>query len=229
MRTWKNDAELFTTIKKKLFVALVGDILDQMGYKNQFLSPNLKPISSDMVIIGRSMTVLEADSFSDSTNSKNEVLNNSFGLMFEALDNLKKNEIYICTGGFHDYALWGGLMSTRALKCGSNGAVLHGYHRDTNEIKKLNFPVISFGSYAKDQKGRGKVIDYRVPIMLDGVKIEDGDIVYGDLDGTLIIPKKAEEEVFIKALEKAKDEKLVLKALENGMTSVEAYKKFGVL
>jgi len=229
MRTWKNDTELFSTVKKKLFVALVGDILDQMGYENQFLSPNLKPISSDMVIIGRSMTVLEADSFSDSTNSKNEVLNNSFGLMFEALDNLKKNEIYICTGGFHNYALWGGLMSTRALKCGSNGAVLHGYHRDTNEIKKLDFPVISFGSYAKDQKGRGKVIDYRVPIMLDGVKIEDGDIVYGDLDGTLIIPKKVEEEVFIRALKKAKDEKLVLKALENGMTSVEAYKKFGVL
>ncbi len=77
--------------------------------------------------------------------------------MFEALDDLKPGEVYLCAGGSPSYALWGGLMSTRAIACGAAGAVLHGYHRDTAEILRLGFPVASFGSYAQDQGPRGKV------------------------------------------------------------------------
>lgn len=224
---WKNDNELFALIKKKLFVALVGDILDQEGYTNQFLPPKIKPISDKMIILGRAMPVLEADFFTDDIKSNYEASNKTFGYMFEALDSLKENEIYICSGSSFDYALWGGLMSTRAIKCGSSGAVLNGYHRDTDEIKRLNFPLASCGGYAKDQNGRGKVIDFRVPIKFGDVIVNNGDIVYGDLDGILIVPKKVENDIFQKAFEKAKTEKIMLKALEKGMSSCEAFEKFG--
>ncbi|MCG8580048.1 MAG: RraA family protein, partial [Bacteroidales bacterium] len=60
MATWKNDKELFSIAKKELFVALVGDVLDKLGYQHQFLSPGLKPVRDDFVVIGRAMTVLEA-------------------------------------------------------------------------------------------------------------------------------------------------------------------------
>jgi regulator of RNase E activity RraA len=86
--------------------------------------------------------------------------------MLEALDDLKPNEVYICTGGSPRYALWGELMSIRAMHCGAAGAVLDGYSRDTRGILKLGFPTFSHGSYAQDQNPRGKVVDYRVPIVI---------------------------------------------------------------
>ncbi|MGF1744203.1 RraA family protein, partial [Vibrio minamisatsumaniensis] len=223
---WNNDQELFQLAKDKLFVALVGDILDQLGYQHQFLSPNLKPLRNDMVIIGRAMTVLEADFFGDHK-GHSALSNKPFGRMFEALDDLKENEVYICSGSSHRYALWGGLMSTRAIQCGAAGAIVHGFHRDTNEIEHLNFPIASFGSYAQDQGVRGKVIDWRIPIEVDGVLINDGDILFGDRDGILVVPKDVEVEAFKGAFEKAEGENQVLLALQNGMTTVDAYNKFG--
>src|SRR4051794_33994641 len=73
------------------------------------------------------MPVLEADFFTERTSGKNPLSSKPFGLMFEALDDLAPDEIYICAGGSHRYALWGGLMSTRALQCGAAGAVVHGF------------------------------------------------------------------------------------------------------
>ena len=226
---WNSDDELFTMAKERLFVALVGDTLDKMGHQHQFLSPKLKPIQSKMVIIGRAMPVLEADFFSEKSNGHASITSVPFGLMFKALDDLKKNEVYICAGSSHRYALWGGLMSTRALQCGAAGAVVHGYHRDSNEIEHLGFPVASFGSYAQDQGMRGKVVDWRIPIEVDGVRVNNGDVIFGDRDGVLVIPEGIVDEAFSGAFEKAKGENRVLKALKGGMSTEEAYEKFGIM
>ncbi|CFR25987.1 RraA family protein [Yersinia kristensenii] len=226
---WPNDEVLFSQTREKLFVALVGDILDTMGLKHQFLHQQLKPVETGMVILGRAMPVLEADYFHESYEGNNPLSSKPFGLMFHALDDLKKNEVYICSGGSHRYAQFGGLMATRAIACGAAGAVVHGFHRDTNEILNLNFPVASFGSYAQDQGPRGKVVDWRVPIELDGIKVMPGDVIYGDRDGILVIPAEAVEEAFQGAFEKAKGENKVLVALKNGMTTVDAYEKFGIM
>ncbi len=227
---WSNDQELFSIMKDYLFTGVIGDIMDKMGYLNQFLSPQIKPLRADMLITGRAMTVLEADVFNEiSGSSNNPLLNKPFGLMLEALDDLKKDEVYICTGSSPTYALWGELMSTRAMKLGSNGAVVNGYSRDTNGILNLNFPTFSYGSYAQDQGPRGKVIDFRVEIEMNGVRIKPGDIVFGDIDGVLIIPKEIENEVIEGALEKAMGEKTVQQAIENGMGAKEAFDKFGIM
>ena len=60
---WKTDAELFALVRRELFVAAVGDVLDKLGFLHQFLDPKLKPIDPAMVLIGRAMPVLEADYF----------------------------------------------------------------------------------------------------------------------------------------------------------------------
>jgi regulator of RNase E activity RraA len=230
MKLWKDDKQLFEIAKSELFTALVGDTLDKLGYLNQFLSPAIKPLHPDMVVIGRAMTVLESDTYGEvHDNSKNAALKKPFGIMFEALDSLNENEVYICSGSSPRYALWGGLMSTRALKLGAAGAVVDGYSRDTNEIESLNFPTFSIGSYAQDQGPRGKVIDYNVPIEFNGIGVNPGDIVYGDRDGVLIIPQEIEREAFEGAIEKARGEQLVKKALEDGMSTVDAFKKFGIM
>jgi regulator of RNase E activity RraA len=227
---WQNDNELFELTKSELFTALVGDVLDKMGFLHQFLPPQVKPLDPKMVVIGRAMPALEADIFEEQVrDTKLSLMQKPFGLMFEALDQLQENEVYICTGSSHTYALWGGLMSTRALKLKAAGAVVNGMSRDTNEILRLNFPTFSCGTYAQDQGPRGKVIDYRVPIEWSGIRINPGDIIFGDRDGVIVVPKALEEEAFTLALEKARGEKLVLKALQEGMSTVEAFNKFGIM
>jgi len=85
------------------------------------------------------------------------------------------------------------------------------------------------GGYAQDQGVRGKVIDYAIPIELGGICINSGDIVFGDRDGVLIIPKQVEEESFVGAIKKARDENIVRKTLLEGISSVEAFEKYKIM
>ncbi|MEM7345334.1 MAG: RraA family protein, partial [Chloroflexota bacterium] len=125
--------------------------------------------------------------------------------------------------------LWGGLMTIRAQVLESAGVVADGYIRDTHEILDLGFPTFAYGSFAQDQGSRGKVVDYRVPIEIQGIRITPGDLIFGDVDGVCIIPRDAEEAVFTAALEKARGEQTVKKAIEGGMSAREAFDTYGIL
>jgi regulator of RNase E activity RraA len=224
MPTWGNDARLFALAREELFTAVVGDVMDTLGLSHQFLPPQVQPLRADMIVVGRAMPVLEADIGDEPPASEER-----FGLMFEALDDLREHEVYVCTGASATYALWGELMSRRAIRLKAAGAVLNGYCRDTRGILALNFPTFAFGSYAQDQGPRGKVIDYRVAVEIGGTKIEPADIVFGDRDGVCVIPRRNEEEVFAKAIEKVRGERLVARAIEDGMSSAAAFRKFGIM
>jgi regulator of RNase E activity RraA len=225
-----SDREAFASARRELFSAVIGDVMDTMGLQRQFLSPAIVPLDRSMVVCGRAMTVLEADISAESVaGSVNPLSARPFGLMMEALDDLKTGEVYICTGASPRYALWGELMSVRAIKCGAAGAVVDGYSRDTRAVLALGFPTFSHGSYAQDQGLRGKVIDFRIPIQIGQARVAPGDIVFGDLDGVCVVPRAAEEEVLAGAFEKARKEKTVRKALEEGMPSKAAFEKFGIL
>ena len=229
-RLWTDDTGLFALARTELFTAVVGDIMDKLGAQRQFLPPQIRPLRGDMVTIGRAMTVLEADVFSEKpAGGRNPLLQKPFGLMLEALDDLKPNEIYVCTGASPAYALWGELMSTRALRCGAVGAIVDGYSRDTRGILALGFPTFSYGPYAQDQAPRGKVVDFRVPLQIGDVRIQPGDILFGDIDGVCAVPRALERVVFTKALEKARGEKVVQKAIAAGMRAKTAFDKFGIM
>jgi regulator of RNase E activity RraA len=227
MMHWNNDDELFSLIKKELFTAVVGDMMDTMGFQQQFLPPQILPLNDSMVLAGRAMTVLEQDTPSSPDNDL--LKRKPFGLMLEALDDLKRNEIYVCTGASPAYALWGELMTARAVKLGAAGAVVNGYIRDKKSIVDGPFPVFSYGSYAQDQAPRGKVVDFRIPIEMLGVTIQVGDILVGDMDGVCVVPQEIEREVFVKALEKARGEKVVKKAIMDGMSAKKAFEAYGIL
>jgi len=227
---WKDDDELFALMRTHLFPAVVGDILDAMGFLRQFLHPQIQPVASHMVVAGRAMPVLEMLCFSAvEEQGKLDVSRKPSGLLFEALDDLQRNEVYVATGCAPQFALWGGLMTTRAMHLKAAGAVLDGYSRDTNEVLELGLPVFSYGGYAQDQGPRGTVVDWRIGVEINAVRINPGDIVFGDRDGVLIIPKEAEEEAIRRALEKASTENKVRDAIQNGMSTVDAFKTFGVM
>ena len=230
MIPWKTDAELFSIARNELFTSVVGDVMDKLQLQRQFLPPTIRPLRADMVVIGRAMPVLSVDVGQERVSgTANPLMEKPFGLMLEALDDLRENEVYVSTGSSPRNALWGDLMSTRARKLGAVGAVVNGYSRDTHAVLDLNFPTFSYGSYGQDAGPRSKVVDFRLPVEIGGVFIEPGDVAFGDIDGVCIIPRKAEAEVFQKALEKARGEKLVKRALEEGSSAVSAFQKYGIM
>jgi regulator of RNase E activity RraA len=227
---WKSDEELFALARRELFPAVVGDVMDKLGLLRQFLPPSIRPLRDDMVVLGRAMPVLEADVFGETGDGHgSETMRQPFGLMFRALDDLRVNEVYVCTGASPRYALWGELMSTRAMRLGGVGAVLDGFSRDTAGILQLGFPTFSYGGYAQDQGPRGKVIDFRVPLEIGGVRVDPGDILFGDRDGVCVIPRQGEEEALRRALEKVRGEQLVRQALEAGDSASDAFARFGIM
>jgi len=230
MTLWKNDEELFSLIRRELFTCVVGDVMDKLELQHQFLPPQIRPLRADMVLVGRAMPVLAVDVFTEKVmGSANKLMAKPFGLMLEALDDLHANEIYVSTGSSPRNALWGELMSIRARKLGSTGAVLNGYSRDTKAILDLNFPTFSWGPYGQDSSPRYKVVDFRVPLEIGAVRLHPGDILFGDIDGVCLIPIQAANEVFAKAIEKVRGEKLVRKALEDGSSAVAAFEKHGIM
>jgi len=217
----RTDRELFEEMRTHLFAAIIGDVLDLHGYHRQFLMPECRPLSPAMVVCGRAMTVYEADI--------TEPVDPPFGLMLKALDSLKQDEVYLASGASPSYALWGELMSTAARARGAAGAVLAGYTRDTTGILEMNFPVFCYGSYAQDQKGRGHVVDFRIPLEIHGVKVNPGDIVFGDVDGVVILPQEVESIVVAEALEQVKKEKTAKTLLLGGASAESVFGQTGVL
>lgn len=234
MASWKNNEELFALIREKLYTPVVGDILDQMGYTHQFLPAAIRPLTAlvppNMVgtfesdkrnkLVGWACTILENDIYAPAKKP--------FGYLTESLDQLRPGEVYVATGA-HNSALWGELLTATSRTRGAVGAVLDGCTRDTPQVLEQNFPVFCTGCWAQDSSVRTYVCDYRCTIEIGQVTIHDGDLIFGDVDGVLVVPKEIVEPVMEKALEKAAGEKLVRQAIEGGMSATDAFAKFGIL
>ena len=224
---WQGDSQLFSLIQEELYTAVIGDICDQFGLRRQFLAPNIRSLhlhsEKHRILVGRAMTVLEVRVSSELPSV------GPFGKMLEALDNIREGEVYVCAGSDPSFATIGELMCTAMLKRGAAGAVTDGAVRDTTGILSLDFPVFCTGSYGQDQRGRGIVLDYRVPIEINGVVVNDGDLIVGDVDGVIAIPSSMERQVIGLSLNKARGEKTVKKAILEGLSASEAFERYGIL
>jgi regulator of RNase E activity RraA len=219
--TWNDDNELLKLIRAELYTPVVGDILDALGCYHQFLPQPIRSLNPTHVVAGRAMPVLMIDVYGPQREP--------FGKLTKALDQLQPNEVYVASGGDMRCAYWGELLTVTARMRGAVGAVINGFHRDTPKVIEQHWPVFSRGCYAQDASVRTKVVDYRCPVEVGSVWIEPGDLVFGDIDGVVVVPRRIEEQVIMQALEKARGEKVVRHAIENGMSSTAAFKEYGIL
>jgi regulator of RNase E activity RraA len=220
-----SEDEILRVVREQLFTAVIGDVMDTMGLTRQFLPPSIRGLRPEMTFVGRAMPVLEAD-----LGPRERPGGEPFGLMFRALDSLRAGEVYVCTGASPLYALWGGLMSTKAMRLGAVGTVLDGFHRDTREILALDFPVFSAGAYAQDQRVRGHVVDFRCAIeFANKCRIVPGDLMVGDVDGVVVVPKDTVEEVLRAALAKVAGEEHVRRAILRDERTEDIFGKTGIM
>ena len=132
-------------------------------------------------------------------------------------------------------ALWiniaplGELLTTAARARGAVGAVTDGFVRDVRGIRAVKFPVFHGGIAPLDSKGRGKVADIDVPVECAGVHVEPGDLVFGDVDGVVVVPQPIARETVKRALEKVQGEDRTRDELRQGARLAEVFKKYGVL
>ena len=211
----------FATLASTLYTPVIGDVMDVLGYTHQFLPSDIRGIRPEMTVVGRAMPVLIADKFDNSRKP--------FGLLTEALDQLEPGEIYLARGGRPECSAWGEILTATARGRGAVGAVVDGFHRDTPKVLSQDFPVFSRGAYGQDAGPRSSVIDFRVPVQIGQVSVTPGDLVFGDIDGVVVIPQAIEDEVIERALAKATAENTVRAAIERGMSSTEALRTYGVL
>jgi len=212
---------LFQSIRDYLFTPVVGDILDREGCLHQFLPQPIKPLDPSYRLIGRAMPVRIADISGPQIRP--------FGLLTDALDAIAPGEIYLATGGSMNCAAWGEIMTATARTRGAAGAVIDGFHRDTPRVLEQRWPVFSRGSFAQDAGVRSSVIASRCPVEIGGVWVEPGDLIFGDIDGVLVVPRKMEERVVQLALEKVAGEKVVRGEIEAGSTSTAVFDRYGIL
>ncbi len=217
----ESDERRFELIRSTLYTPVIGDILDTLGFYHQFLPQAVQPLLPEMRIVGRAHTVQIADVWGKQQEP--------FGRMTEALDSIKPFDIYVATGGSMNCAAWGEIMTATAKVRGGAGAIIDGFHRDTPRVLEQDWPVFSRGRFAQDGGVRARVADFGCPLEIGGVAIQPGDLIVGDLDGVIVVPRKVEDEVIALAVEKATGEKVVRKAIEAGMTSTDAFRKFGIL
>jgi 4-hydroxy-4-methyl-2-oxoglutarate aldolase len=216
-----SDAELFALIQENLSTPVLGDILDRERCWHQFLPQAIKPLDPAYRVIGRAFPVQIADVAGQQSKP--------FGRLTEALDAIQPGEVYLATGGSMNCAAWGEILTATARTRGGAGAVIDGFHRDTVRVLEQRWPVYSRGSFAQDAGVRSSVMDFRCTVEIDGVLVEPGDLIVGDIDGVLVIPRAIENQIAEMALEKVAGEKIVRSEIEAGSTSTAVFDRYGIL
>jgi 4-hydroxy-4-methyl-2-oxoglutarate aldolase len=215
---------LFDAIAKDLYTAVLSDVLDELGYPEQAMPPSIRPLDESLTMVGRARTGVYREVY---TVARGE---NPYELEIALVDDLKAREVAVFgCGGSTRIAPWGELLSTAARARGAAGCLTDGFVRDIRHIRRMSFPVFHAGIAPLDSKGRGKVAEIDVPIRCAGVRVAPGDLVIGDADGVIVVPRAVEDAALEKAFAKVHSENRTREELENGASLAEVFARHQVL
>ena len=218
------DNALFDMMAEMLYVAVLSDILDNLGFRSQVLQPGVVPAQPDpsQVLVGRAATLLVGPQY--------EVVEQPYTNQIAAIDALEPGDVVVSgVGGMTNVAVWGELFSNAAKARGARGFLTDGCHRDTRMVLDLGFPVFSRGPRPVDISGRGTVISIGRPIEIAGVVVHPGDVVFAEVDGVVIIPQDLAEVTVSRAFEKVAKEDGAREDLRAGRLLSEVWSKYRVL
>jgi 4-hydroxy-4-methyl-2-oxoglutarate aldolase len=220
----RQDPQFLARIGEKLYVAVLSDVLDELGYRDQALPPHIRPLDDTLVMAGFARTGLYRDVYHLRSGE------NPYELEIALIDDLRPGDVPVLGCGMSGrIAPWGELLSTAARARGATGCLTDGLVRDTRAIRGMGFPVFHGGIGPLDSKGRGKVADIDVSIECAGVRVEPGDLVIGDADGVIVVPQAVESEALSRALAKVEGENATRSELERGEKLRDVFARHGIL
>ena len=210
---------------RALNAAVLSDTLDSLGLMQQAMKPFMRPLDDTLQLIGRARTGLYMPVY------EHRAGENPYEVEIALVDDLQPHDVVVlaCNGPTDRIAPWGELLSTASAARGAAGCVTDGLVRDVKQIREMQFPVFCGGSGPLDTKGRARMVERDVPVQCAGVTVRCGDLVFGDVDGVVVIPREHESAVLQRALEKVAGENLSREALQRGEKLASVFKRLGIL
>ncbi len=203
----EKERKLLDNIKLHLASAMLSDILDEFNINGVLKNFNLNIIEKK--IFGKAKTLKlrmleEGEDFRGIYNA------------LHTYDTIIPNDIIVVENAINEYAYFGELNANLAIRSGASAAIIGGVTRDSAEVKKLGFPVFSKGVSCKDVRKRATMESYNKTICIDGILISPDDLIFGDNDGIVVIPKQYEEMILKRVFEVIKIENNILFDIANG-------------
>lgn len=219
----KYTQELMNEFEQKLSAAVLCDILDDLGYRNQAMQGNIYPLHEDYKLIGYAKTILAYDVY--------EIPQEAYETEIEAIDSIIEGDVVVCAASSGNNGFWGELLTTAAIMRGGRGAVIDGAIRDIRQIRGMekDFKVFTGGRNPLDSKGRCLVADYDCPVACAGILVNPGDVLFGDIDGIVVIPSALTDKVIHLAMEKISSEDLVRRELQKGRLLKDVFAEYKIL
>ena len=218
------DNNFLAEVRTRLYAAVLSDVLDEIGLRGQALPHTIRPLDDSLVLAGFARTGLWRDVYHVAPDE------NPYELEIKIIDDLRPGDVvaFGC-GGTGRIAPWGELLTTAARARGAMGLVTDGFVRDIRGIRSAQFPAFHGGIAPLDSKGRGKVAAIDIPIECGGVHIEPGDLIFGDADGVVVVPRRVEEDVLSRAFDKVNSENTTRDELLKGAKLKDVFERHGVL
>jgi regulator of RNase E activity RraA len=205
--------------------SILSDIMDSLGLGRRAMAPFVRPLDETLVLVGRARTGLYMPAYGVRDGE------NPYEVEIALVDDLKPGEVIVlaCNGPTDRIAPWGELLSTAATARGAAGCVTDGLVRDVRQIREMGFAVFHGGIGPLDTKGRARMVERDVRVECGGVSIESGDLVFGDVDGVVVVPQQAEDRVMALALAKVTGENHTRDALLAGESLASVFSRLGIL
>ena len=204
---------------EQVYTSAVNDVLREDGLVYQTLAKDIMPLKEGMRVAGIAFTV---------KGSKNLTLTNEMEYRAQMLEAVRPESVVVWdTSGDDESAQWGEIMTMASKRRGCRGAVVDGGVRDTDKVLSQDFPVFCKYRTSNGMLGRFRMIGYQMPVMLGNVKIFPGDILFGDIDGVICVPRDKAYGVLLKAEEIQKNEKEIKQMILDGMTPTQVVKEGG--
>jgi len=220
----RGDPDYLPGIRQRLYTAVLSDVLDELGHREQAMAPAIRPLDDALVLAGYARTGLYREVHHV------DPAENPYRLEIALMDDLALDDVPVFgCGGSTRIAPWGELLTTASRARGAAGCVTDGFVRDIRAIRALRFPVFHGGIAPLDSKGRGVVAAIDVPIRCGGVAIAPGDLVVGDADGVIVVPRAVEARAVARAFEKVASEDRTRDELAAGAKLADVFARHGVL
>lgn len=220
---FQTELELLAYLEGHAYAAAFSDVMDEMGYRDQAVSPDARihPLCESSVSAGRAVTLLNAP---DSNEEE------PYDLVIKCIDSMSQGTVLVTTAQTGlTVGIMGELTATALRAKGCRGAIVNGYTRDVRKLTKMGYPTFAWGASPIDTTGRARVVEYNIPITIGGVTISPGDLVFADFDGIMVVPPAAERDVIAGVLERIGTENTVRKELAEGKQMSEVWSKYRVL
>jgi len=204
---------------EQLYTGAINDVLREFCLLSQALPNHIKPLREYRTVAGFAFTVKSAP---------NVKISGEMAFRTQMLDEMHENAFVVWDTSHDEKAtLWGGVMTATAKGKKVKAACIDGGIRDTHQILEAGLPVFYKYRTSNGSLGRCLITHYQIPILIGEVTVKPGDIVVGDIDGVLIVPRDIAYEVLLRAEEIRENEKTIFSWVREGQSIHEIKDKGG--